>query len=147
MMLTKWNPFQDVADAHSRFNRFFDPALWRMGDGEEASALTLWNPAVDIYETDEAIVIKAELPGVDKEHISIDLKDRVLTMRGERSEEKEVKEEKFYRKERVYGKFQRSFNLPDNCDAEKISAGFSDGVLKIEIPKPEQEKPKQITVH
>jgi HSP20 family protein len=102
---------------------------------------------VDIYETDDAIVIKADLPGVTKEGISIDVKDRVLTIRGERSDEKEVKEEKFYRKERVYGKFQRAFNLPDTVDAETIDASFKDGVLKVEVPKPEQAKPKQIAVH
>jgi HSP20 family protein len=106
-----------------------------------------WNPAVDVYDTDNTVVIKAELPGIDKKDLSIDVNGRVLTLKGERSGDNEVKEEKYYRKERFHGKFERSFTLPDDTDPEKIQAEFKDGVLKIEVPKPEEKKPKQITVH
>ena len=92
-------------------------------------------------------MIKAELPGVDKKDIKIDLKDRLLTLSGERSYDNEVKEENYYRRERSYGKFQRAFTLPADVDSEKIKAEFKDGVLEIEVPKPEEKKAKQVTVH
>jgi len=147
MMLAKWTPLTQMTTFQNRFDRLFNEAFGAFAGERQPGAPTAWNPVVDIYETDDAVVIKADLPGVGKEGISIDVKDRVLTIRGERSEEKEVEEEKFYRKERIYGNFQRSFNLPDAVDTEKIDASFKDGVLKVEIPKPEQAKPKQITVH
>jgi HSP20 family protein len=84
---------------------------------------------------------------VDKKDISIDLKDRVLTLSGERSYEKEAKEENYYRRERSFGKFQRAFTLPADVDSDRINAKFKDGLLRIEIPKPEQQKPKQVTIH
>ena len=91
--------------------------------------------------------MKAELPGVDKKDISIDLNGDTLTLKGERSSENEIKEDKYYHKERVYGNFERHFKLPENVDPEKITAEFKDGVLNIQIAKPELIKPKQITVH
>ncbi len=146
MNIVRWNPMREMTTMHDRFNRMFSdmfPSTWF----DEEMRLNNWHPAVDIYDQDDKVVIKAELPGVDKKDINVDLKDRVLTLRGERSHESEVKEEKFYRKERAYGKFERSFTLPAGLDPEKISADFKDGVLKIEIPKPEEEKPKKIAVH
>jgi HSP20 family protein len=102
---------------------------------------------VDIYDDGDKFVIKAELPGMDKKDISIDLKDRVLTLKGERSHDNEVKEDRYYRKERAYGKFERTFTLPVGLNHNDIKADYKDGLLKIDIPKPEEEKPKQITVH
>ena len=102
---------------------------------------------VDIYDRDEKIVINAELPGLEKKDISIDVKDRVLTLKGERAYDNETKDEKYYRRERAFGKFQRSFTLPDGLDPEKIKADYKDGLLSVEIPKSEKEKPKQITIH
>ncbi len=106
-----------------------------------------WEPAVYILDNKENIIIKAELPGVDKKDIKIDLKDHILTLKGERSYENEVKEDNYYHRERTFGKFQRSFRLPLDLDPNKIKADYKDGVLRIDIPKPEEEKPKQITVH
>ena len=106
-----------------------------------------WNPTVDIYDNDEHIVIKAELPGIDKKDIVIDVKDGLLVLKGERSFDNEVKEEKYYCRERMFGKFERVFRLPADVDPEKISANYKDGILKIDIPKPEEQQPKQITVH
>jgi len=106
-----------------------------------------WRPAVDIFDTDNAIVIKAELPGIKKDDVSIDVKGNVLTIKGERSFDKETKEENYYRKERCFGKFQRSFTLPEAVNPEAIKANFKNGVLEIEVPKPEGKKPKQISIN
>ena len=149
MNLVRWNPMNEMASFRNRFDRLFDeffvPA--RRGDRSEEMTLSAWNPAADIYETDDAYVVNAEIPGVEKKDIAVDVKGRVLTLSGERSYDNEVKEEAVYRRERAYGKFQRSFTLPEAVDPEKIAAEFKDGVLKITIPKSEERKPRQITVH
>jgi HSP20 family protein len=106
-----------------------------------------WNPVVDVYDNDDNIVLKAEIPGIDKKDIEIDVKGRVLTLKGERSSDNEVKEDNYYRRERCFGKFERAFTLPVNVELDNIKANYKDGVLEIEIPKPEEKKPKQITVH
>ena len=95
----------------------------------------------------DEVEFKAELPGVDKKDISVDVKDGILTLSGERTYENEVKEGNYYRKERAFGKFNRSFALPEGLDPEKIDADYKDGVLKIAIPKPEEKKPRKIAVH
>ena len=147
MELVKWNPFQEMNDLHHRVNRMFGGMLYpATGDNRDRSEWS-WNPVVDVYDNDDSIVIKAELPGVDKKDISIDVQDGLLTLKGERSTDKEVKEKKYFRRERSYGSFQRVFNLPADVDAEKIQATYADGLLKVEIPKPETQKPRQITVH
>jgi HSP20 family protein len=128
-------------------SRMFDDFFLPRTTTEDGSLAWGWNPVVDIYDNEDNIVIKAELPGVSKKDIEIDIKDRVLTLKGERSAENEVKEDNYYRRERTYGGFERSFTLPANVDPDKIKADYNDGVLKIEVPKPEDQKPKQITVH
>jgi HSP20 family protein len=124
------------------FNDFFYPSRggssFREGD---------WTPRVDIYEAENAIILKAELPGVEKDSIVVDVKDRVLTLKGERSSDNEVAEESYYRRERTFGSFERRFNLPDNVDPEKITADYADGILTVGIPKPEEARPRKITVH
>lgn len=147
MELIKWNPARDVFGLHHRMDHlldeFFSPATW------SGSNLSLWNldPAVDVYENNDNIVIQAELPGLEKKDIVVDVKDRVLTLKGERSSDHEVKQENYYQRERTFGKFERSFTLPIDIDPEKIDATYKNGVLKITIPKPEEQKPKQVTVH
>jgi HSP20 family protein len=136
-----------MMNLQDRINRFFDDPYFRPFSGDDAASLGTWNPMVDIYDENDKIVIKAELPGIDKKDISIDLKERVLTLKGERSADNEVKEDRYYRRERTYGRFERSFTLPAGLDPEKIKADYKDGVLKIEVMKPEEEKPKQITIH
>jgi len=146
MQLVKWNPMRDMLSFNSGsdrfFNEFFNPSrrvpLSRDWD---------WNPRVDIYEEEDTIVLKAELPGVEKDNIVIDVKDRVLTLKGERSSDSNVEEENYFRRERTFGSFERRFNLPDNVEPEKITADYKDGVLKVGIPKPEAAKAKKITVH
>lgn len=147
MNLVRWNPLREMETFSDRINRLFGESLLPASSLIDESHVSNWKPAADIYDQDDKIVIKAELPGVDKKDIRVDLEDRVLTLEGERSEEKEVKEDNYYRRERVQGKFLRSFTLPEGLDADKIKADYKDGVLVIEIPKPEERKPKRISVH
>ena len=146
MTIVKWDPFRNVAALQDRINRIFDESFSRTADLEDDISMSAWKPLVDIYETDEAIILKAELPGIKKEDVSVEVKDNILTLKGERAEEKEIKEKTYYRKERAFGTFNRAFNLQHRIQPDKIKARFKDGVLEIEIPKPEEEKPKQITV-
>ena len=147
MNLVRWNPRREMPTLHNRYSRFFDDPFFRIARMDDDANLGQWNPAVDLYEKDDHFVIKAELPGVDKNDIKVDLKDRVLTLSGERTYDNEVKEENYYRKERSYGKFQRAFTLPVDVDSDKITAEFKDGVLRVEVPKPEDKKAKQVAIH
>lgn len=147
MDLVRWNPTKDMFSLRNHMNRLFDDFFVPAKREDAGGSIWDWNPVVDVIDNDDSLVIKAEIPGVDKKDIAVDVKDRVLTLRGERSLDNEVKEEKFYRRERAYGKFERSFTLPAAVDPDKIQADYKDGVLKIEVPKPEGQKPKQIAVH
>lgn len=147
MQLVRWNPMNEMFSFRRPLSRVFDDFFLPHTTTEDGSLTWGWNPVVDIYDNEDNIVIKAELPGVSKKDIEIDIKDRVLTLKGERSADNEVKEDTYYRRERTYGRFERSFTLPANVDPDKIKADYSDGVLKIEVPKPEDQKPKQVTVH
>lgn len=147
MELVKLNPFKEMMSLRERMNRLFDEPFFSVGHQSPESTLGTWNPAVDMFEKDDTLVIKAELPGLDKSDVSLDLKDGVLTLKGERKLENEVKDGSYYRCEMSYGKFMRSFALPADTDPEKIKAEFKNGLLTIEVPKPENRKPKQITVN
>jgi HSP20 family protein len=131
----------------NRLNYLFDDSFFQPSRSDDDLSLGTWHPVVDMYDEDDRIVIKAELPGMDKKNITVDVKDRVLTLSGERNHDNEVKEENYYRREMAYGKFQRAFSLPADVDSDKIKADFKDGLLKIEVPKPEKQKPKEITIH
>jgi HSP20 family protein len=146
MAIVRWDPWTTLPTLQDRINRIFEEAFPRSSAKEGDFALADWRPAVDTYEENNNIVIKAELPGVKKENVTIDIKDNMLTLKGERTEETEVKEENYYRKERSYGKFHRAFTLPDAVDPNKIEASFKDGVLKISIPKAEEAKTKKIEI-
>jgi HSP20 family protein len=147
MNIVRWSPWRRMETFSDRMNRLFDdshfPTVWVNKEMD----LSNWKPVVDIYDHDDKISIKAELPGIDKKDVEVDLKDGVLTIKGERTYENEVNEDKYYRKERAFGKFHRSFHVPADVDPEKITADFKDGILHLEIPKPEENKPKKITVH
>ena len=147
MELIRWNPMRDMFSLEHQMNHLFDDVFKPVVRGDSRLSMWNWNPMVDIYDYVENIVIKAELPGIDKKDIVIDVKDGVLTLKGERSFDNEVKEEKYYCRERTFGKFERVFRLPAKVDPEKISADYKDGILKIDIPKPGEQKPKKITVH
>ena len=149
MNLVRWNPRREMATFGNSFNRLFNDPFFStrwVGEGEDLETVN-WKPVVDIYDQDETMVVQAELPGLDKNDVHVDVKDRVLTLRGERKHDNEVKEDHYYRKERFFGQFQRSFTLSADVNPDKIKAEFKDGILKIEIPKPEEQKPKKIAVH
>jgi len=148
--LTRWSAFEDFPREMRRMwremDRMFDN-FFRGGEFEEAEhALTRWSPDVDIAETDDAFVVKAELPGITKDDVKITLRDNVLTIKGEKKQEKEMKKENYHRVERCYGAFQRSFTLPATVKADKIEATYKDGVLTLTLPKVEEAKPKEIEV-
>ena len=145
MAVVRWDPFRDLGMLQDRMNRLFDDAGrgWR---SDEPAATTSWSPSVDIFETEGEIVVKSELPGMDRKDITLHLESNVLTLRGERKFEKETKEENYHRIERSYGNFSRSFSIPATVDEEQIRADYKDGVLKIVLPKKEQAKPKQIKI-
>ena len=147
MELVRWNPGRELFDWHNQINRVFDDFFSPALSGGENVSMWDWHPVVDIYDNDDTIVIKAELPGVDKKDIKVDVNGRILTLKGERSTDNEVKEDDYYRRERSFGKFERSFTLSADVDPDKIKADFKDGILKLNIPKPEAHKPKQISVH
>jgi HSP20 family protein len=146
MNLVKWNPGREMATLNNQISRFFDESFFPTRWLDDDSGVGSWNPKVDIYENDNNFVIKAELPGLEKKDVSIDVQDRVLTLKGERKLENEVKEDNYYRREMSYGRFQRAFTLPANVDSDKITADFKDGLLKIEVPKPEEAKPKNVSI-
>jgi HSP20 family protein len=145
MAISRWDPFRDLGVLQERMNRLFDDA-GRGYRGDEPAATTTWSPAVDIFETEGEIVVKAELPGIDRKDITLHLEKNVLTLKGERRFEKETKEENYHRIERAYGGFSRSFSIPATVDEDKIRADYRDGILKIALPKKEQAKPKQIQI-
>ncbi len=146
MAVVRWDPFRDLSMLQDRMNRLFEDvgrSGWRH---DEPAATTTWSPAVDIFETDGDIVVKAELPGMDRKDITLHLENNILTLKGERRFEKETKEENYHRVERAYGGFSRAFSIPATVDEEKIRADYKDGVLKIILPKKDQAKPKQIKI-
>jgi HSP20 family protein len=140
MSLIKWDPFREFNTLGERMGNF-------LGRNWEAPmSTTAWNPAVDIFENDNDIVIKAELPGLNAKDIELRIENNVLLLKGERRFEKETKEENYHRVEREYGAFSRAFSLPVAVDGEKVTAEYKDGVLKIVLPKKEEIKPKPIKV-
>jgi HSP20 family protein len=125
------------------FDDLFNP-FW---NDRWETAPAQWQPMVDIIEEEGQYRVKAELPGMEKKDIQVDVKNDVLTLKGERTEEKTDAGEHYYRRERRFGSFTRSFHLPENVDTKSIAADYKDGVLSITIPKPAQSVPKAITVH
>ena len=146
MNLTKWDPFRELEDMTQRLNRIFGHSLVAKDKGSEAIKDAAWAPAVDVSETDSEYTIKAEIPEVKKEDVKVTLQNGVLTIQGERKEEKEEKGKRYHRIERSYGSFLRSFDVPANVDESKTKADFKDGVLTLSLPKSEQAKPKSIEV-
>jgi HSP20 family protein len=146
MAITRWDPFRDLSILQERMNRVFEDAAVRGWKNDEPSATTSWSPAVDIYETDSEIMVQAELPGVDRKDIALQLENNVLTLKGDRRFEKETNQENYHRIERSYGGFSRAFTIPTIVDEDKIRADYRDGILKIALPKKEQVKAKQIKI-
>jgi len=148
MAIVRFEPFRELTSLQERMNRLFSESYRAQQTGDDDWALGgTWAPAVDIYEQDNNIVLKAELPGVDPKDVDIQLENNTLTLRGERKLDKEVKKENYHRVERAYGTFTRSFTLPAVVDQGSIKAEFKDGVLRVTLPKREEAKPKQIQIN
>ena len=145
MMATIRTPFQDLMAVQDRVNRLFDTSI-RGDGGEEEVEAAAWTPAVDIYETKDAVVVTVEAPGMTREQFSVEVKDEVLTIKGERPFEKDVSREQYHRIERAYGKFRRSFILGMAVQTDRITAAYSEGVLEINLPKLEEAKSKKIEI-
>jgi HSP20 family protein len=146
MALARWTPLRTLPAFQEEMNRVFNE-FFRGGDGgEQGWAAGAWTPPVDIYETEDALVLTAMLPGVSKDEVSIEVHDNTLTLRGERKPAGAVADERYYRRECVYGPFQRSFVLPATVDQNAVRATYHDGILELHLPKVEAAKPKRIAI-
>ena len=141
--IARLEPFRGLSTLQDQFNRLFNESF---RTHSEESALTSWAPAVDIYETPNELVVKADLPDVNEKDIDVRVENNLLTIRGERKFEKSVSEENFLRVERTYGAFSRSFSLPNTVNPETIGAEYKNGVLTVTLPKREESKPRQVKV-
>ncbi len=147
MSIVRWDPFRDVAVLQDRINRIFNESFGVSRELDDDVSLYDWRPPVDIYETTDGFILKVELAGVEKEDVSVEVKDNVLTLNGERLLDPEIKDEHYYRKERTFGKFHRSFTLQESIKPEQVKASFKNGVLTIAVPRPTEEKSEQVTVN
>ncbi len=144
MQLTKWDPFREMDDVFDRYAKALNS--WPRRGNQEVMGTGDWAPRVDIAETEKEFSIKVEIPEVSREDVKVTAENGVLTIMGERKQEKEEKGKKFHRIERSYGCFTRSFTLPENVDETKIEATFKDGMLKIQIPKTDAKKTKALNI-
>jgi HSP20 family protein len=145
MAMTRFDPFRDLAVLQERMNRLFNESYGPRQSDDLMSRGT-WTPAVDIYEVDGAMVIKAELPDMRREDIDVSVENSTLTLRGERRLDHEIKQESFHRIERAYGPFVRQFALPSTVDPSKIGAEYKNGVLTVRLPIREEAKPRTINI-
>jgi HSP20 family protein len=147
--LTRWNPFREMEDMQRRMSSLFDWSPFRRGSltaEDESIAVPEWAPLVDIAEDEKEYLIKVELPEIQKDDVKVTVEGGTLTISGERKGEKEVKGRKYHRLERYYGRFERSFNIPDDAEANEVKAEFKDGLLRVRLAKSEKARPKQIEV-
>ncbi len=144
MALVRWEPVRELSSLQNDMNRLFNTffATPTAGNG----AVRRWIPAMDVVETDDHFVLKADLPGLSEDDVQIDVEDDVLTVSGERKAEHEDKREGYVRVERSYGAFRRSLTLPEGIDPEAVTASFDNGVLEVRIPKPEERKPRRVAI-
>ena len=144
MTIVRWEPLRELGSLQNEMNRLFNTVF----DGPTPSGATMrrWMPAMDLVESGEEFVLRADLPGMGEEDVNIELEDSTLTISGERKAEHEAKGEGFYRVERAFGAFSRSLTLPKGVDADAVTASFDRGVLELRIPKPEERKPRKIAI-
>jgi HSP20 family protein len=145
MAIVRWEPFRDLLTTQDRFNRLFNQTFSNVF-GEDDVKLGTWSPAVDIYENEQSVVLKAELPGIDPKDVEVRVENNTLFLKGQRKFENEVKEENYHRIERSYGSFTRTFALPGTVNAEKVEAEYKGGILTLTMPKREEAKPKTIKI-
>jgi HSP20 family protein len=142
--ITRWEPFRNFSTLQDQVNRLFETSFQGKADTSE---LTTWAPTVDIYETENELVLKVDLPGIDEKDLDVRVENNMLTIRGERKFEEKVKEDNYLRIERSYGSFSRSFSLPTTVNTEAINAQYTNGVLTVELAKRAESKPKQVKVN
>ena len=143
MTLVRWDPARELGTLQTDLDRVFDAFF---GGGTANGAPRRWNPAMDLAETEEHLVLKADLPGLDRDDVEIEITDGVLTVSGERKTEHEDSSSGFHRIERSYGRFSRSLALPQGVDADQVQAEFDQGVLEVRIPKPAERKPHRVEI-
>jgi HSP20 family protein len=143
MALVRWEPGREVDSLQSEVNRVFDAFF---GGNGSASRARRWVPAMDLVETEDHLVLRADLPGMKREDVDIEIKDGALTVSGERKAEHEENAEGYYRVERAYGRFSRSLTLPEGIQPDAVEASFADGVLEVRIPKPAERKPHRVEI-
>jgi HSP20 family protein len=142
--IIRWEPLRELTSLQNEVNRLFSTVVDSPPGG--GATLRRWMPAMDLVEDDDAFVLRADLPGMREEDVSIEFEDSVLTVSGERKSEHEERKEGFHRVERAFGSFSRTLTLPKGIDAEAIHASFDNGVLEVRIPKPEETKPRRISI-
>ncbi len=145
MSIIRWEPLRELSSLQSEMNRLFNTVV----DNPNATSgapLRRWIPAMDLVEGPDRFLLRADLPGMKQEDVSIEFEDNVLTISGERKSQHEERNEGFHRVERAFGAFSRTLTLPKGIDPEAITAGFADGVLEVRIPKPEESKPRRISI-
>lgn len=141
MALVRWDPVRELDAATTDVSRIFESLL---GDGQTRQRR--WMPAMDLLERDDHFVVRADLPGMNEEDVNLEVEDGILTISGERSNEETTESEGYYRTERAYGTFQRSFSLPEGINPDQVSAEFDRGVLELRIPKPAERQPHRIEI-
>ena len=147
MSVIRWEPFRDLVSTQDRFNQLFNDTFARaFGDQHEVSPRS-WVPPVDIYETGDSLVLKAELPGINPDDVEIRFEDSTLYLKGERKFEEEINEDNLHRVERTYGTFTRTFTLPNTIDATRVKAEYENGILTLTMPKREEAKPRTIKIN
>jgi HSP20 family protein len=145
MALVRWEPMRELDSLQSEMNRLFD-GFFGTGRGGNDVRSRRWIPPMDLVETEDHLVLRADLPGMSEDDIEIEIKDNVLTVSGERKAEQEQRDEGYYRVERAFGSFSRSLSLPEGVSADQVKASFDKGVLEVEIPKPEERKPQRVQI-
>ena len=143
MVITRWDPFREVASLQNRMNSLFRD----LNEADSPLTTASFVPAVDIYEDEKKVVLKLEVPGVDQKDLDVSVENHTLTVKGERKFESEEKEQNFHRIERRYGSFYRAFTLPSTVDSENVQAVYNNGVLKLELAKKAEAQPKQIKIN
>lgn len=146
MTIVRWEPLRELNSLQHEMNRLFNTVFDTPADGTSATSARRWVPAMDLLETRDHFVLRADLPGLSEEDVRIELQDNVLTVAGDRCNEHRDEGEGFYRVERSFGTFSRSLTLPKGIDAEAVTASFDRGVLEVRIPKPEERKPHRVTI-
>ncbi|HPN73020.1 MAG TPA: Hsp20/alpha crystallin family protein [Candidatus Omnitrophota bacterium] len=142
-----WQPFSELESLQSEMNKLFDLSLGRWPGRNSGLMESAWSPAVDVFDSKDNVMVKADIPGLKKEDIEISVHADTLTIKGEKKEEKETKDKNYVKTERFYGSFNRTIALPSEVDASKVKASYKEGVLEIVLPKKDEAKPKQIKVN